>query len=138
MTVGETPLEMVAAPSFAAKVAIVGPSRPRMHDQLLHSSYVLPQEWVYPLVDTLDPGPKASREINDRWNPFNKREPSLAHMHDLYPTLLQGLVAARIEQYSIPFPIYMDRETFQLMVEDGMLIRNHNFHQSIELVRFDF
>ena len=41
---------------------------------------------------------------------------------------------ARAEQYSIPFPVYMDKETFQSMAEDGMLIYNHDFHRSVELV----
>ena len=60
------------------------------------------------------------------------------HMRYLYPTFLQALVATRVKQYSISFPGYMDRETCQLVVEDGMLIRNHEFHKSAELVSFDF
>ena len=43
-------------------------------------------------------------------------------------------VTARTEQYSIPFLVYMNNEAFQSMVMDGMLIRNHDFHRSVELV----
>ena len=76
--------------------------------------------------------PKGAREIIDGWSPFNKRESSVAHMHDLYPTLLRVSMVARAEQYSISFPGYLDKETFQRVAEDGMLIRNHNFHQSAD------
>ena len=75
------------------------------------------------------PGPKVAREIIDRWSPFNKRESSVAHMHDLYPTLLRVLVAAHVEEYSVPFPGYLDRKFFQRVAEDGMLIRNHDFNE---------
>ena len=43
-------------------------------------------------------------------------------------------MAARLERYTIPLIVYMDKEAFQPMVEDGMLICNHNFHRSTELV----
>ena len=43
-------------------------------------------------------------------------------------------MAAHIEQYSIPFLVYMNKEAFQLVAEDGMFIRNHDFHRSTELV----
>ena len=60
------------------------------------------------------------------------------HMRDLYPNYFQIPVAALVEQYSISLPIYMDKEDFQLVVDDGMLIRNHNFNRSAELVSADF
>ena len=60
------------------------------------------------------------------------------HMSDLYPNYFQVLVAARAEQYTIPFPIYIDKEAFQSVVEEAMLIRNHDFHRSTELICVDF
>ena len=83
-------------------------------------------------------GPEGAREIINCWSLFNKRESSITHMRDLYPNLLLVSTTARVEQYSISFPSYLDGETFQHVAEDGMLIRNHNFHQSTELVCFDF
>ena len=59
-------------------------------------------------------------------------------MRDLYSNYFRVLVEAHVEQYSIPFPVYMDKEAFQPVVEDGMLIRNHDFHRSDELVRAGF
>ena len=58
------------------------------------------------------PSPNAAREIIDRWSPFNKRESSVAYMLDLCLTLLRVPVVARDEEYSVPFPIYLDRKSF--------------------------
>ena len=55
-------------------------------------------------------------------------------MHDLYPNYFRMLVTACSEQYSIPLPVYVDKEDIQPMTEDGMFIRNHNFQRSAELV----
>ena len=73
-------------------------------------------------------GSEAAKEIIDRWTPFNKRESSITHMRDLYPTFLRVRVAAHAKEYSIPFSGYLDRKSFQRMAEDGMLIRNHDFN----------
>ena len=133
----EAPLEVATAPSFFTRLVNVNSHRPRMLDRLLPSTYVPPHEWVHPSADIVAPSPEGVWEIIDHWSPFNKRESLVAHMRDLYPTLLQVLTAARDEQYSISFPGYLDRETFQHVAEDGMLICNHKFHKSVELVSFD-
>ena len=59
-------------------------------------------------------------------------------MRDLYPTILGVRVEARAEEYYIPFPGYLDRKSFQHVAEDEMLILNHDFNESIELLCFDF
>ena len=74
------------------------------------------------------PDLEGAREIIHRWSPFNQVESLVAHMRDLYPNYFRVPVVARAEQYTIPFPIYMDKEAFQSVVEDRMLIRNHDFH----------
>ena len=84
------------------------------------------------------PGPEAAREIIDRWSPFNKRESSVTHMRDFYTTLLRVPVAACDEEYSILVLDYLDRKSFQHVAEDEMLICNHDFNESAELVCFDF
>ena len=84
------------------------------------------------------PGLEAAREIIDHWTSFNKRESLVTHMRDLYPTLLRVRVTALAKEYSIPFPVYLDRKSFQRMAEDRMLIRNQDFNESAELVCFDF
>ena len=59
-------------------------------------------------------------------------------MEQLYPTLLwmQEAVWAKGkgEEYVISVPAYACNDEIKQVVEDGMLIRNHNFIQSAELV----
>ena len=47
-------------------------------------------------------------------------------------------MVARSEQYTISVPVDMDKNAFQPMAEDRMLIRNHDFHRSAKLVYADF
>ena len=84
------------------------------------------------------PDLEGAQEIIHCWSPFNQVEPLAAHMQHLYPNYFRVLVAACIEQYSILFLVYMNKETFQSMAEDKMLIHNHDFHRSAELVRVAF
>ena len=80
---GESLSEIVVGPSFLARLANACPHRPRLPNRLMLGSYVLPKEWDNPSVDIVAPSLKAAREIIDPWSPFNKRESSIAHMHDL-------------------------------------------------------
>ena len=97
-------------------------------------SYVKPMEWNRPLVDPSAPSPDEARSIINLRNLFNKRDSSATHMRELYPDLLQIPMAAHVEEYSIPFPNYMDKKSYQRMAMDGMFIRNHDFDEMVELV----
>ena len=77
-------------------------------------------------------------KIVHRWNPLNQEESPVTHMRNLYPNYFRMPVLACLEQYTIPLLVYMDKEDFQPVADDGMLIRNHNFHRSAELVSADF
>ena len=102
-------------------------------------SYILQsQEWDSHSADTVAPGQEAAREIIDHWSPFNKRESSITQMLNLYPTLLRVRVATYVEEYFIPFPGNLDRKSYQLVVEDKILTRNHDFNESTKLVCFEF
>ena len=46
-------------------------------------------------------------------------------------------MTAHLEKYSIMLPVYIDKENLQLVADDGMLICNHNFNWSVELVSAD-
>ena len=85
-------------------------------------------------TDTSAPGPDVARSIIDRWNPFNKRDSSVAHMRKLYPNNLRIPVVALGKEYSIPFPSYMDKKSYQRVAEDEMYIGNHDFDETVELV----
>ena len=84
------------------------------------------------------PDLEGTREIIQRWSLFNQAEPPVVNMRDPYPNYFRVPVVARAEQYSFSFPVYMNKEAFQLVAEDGMLIRNHDFHRSAELVHVIF
>ena len=84
------------------------------------------------------PDPEGDLEIIHRWSPFNQAESPVAHMRDLYPNYFRVPMATPVELNTIPLPVYMDKEAFQSVAEDGMLIRNHDFHRSTELVCVDF
>ena len=134
----EAPSEVAADQAFLASLVMVGLCRARMVDRMVLSSYVQPMEWDHPSVDTPVLGPEVAQSIIDRWAPFNQRDPYAVHIRDLYPTLLQVSMVARFEEYSIPFPGLIDKKSFQLVAEDGMYIRNHDFNESAELVWLNF
>ena len=56
-------------------------------------------------------------------------------MRDLYPNYFRITIAACAEQYSIPFPAYLSKESFQSVAEDGMFIHKQDFYRLAELVR---
>ena len=135
---GEAPSEIVVGPSFSARLANVGLRRLRLPNRLMLGSYVLPQEWDRPSANTVALSLKAARKIINRWSSFDKKKSSIVQMRDLYPTLLRVPVATRAKDYSIPFPGYLDRKSFQHVAEDEMLIHNHDFNELAELVCFNF
>ena len=117
---------------------MVGPHKARMPDRIVLTSFIQMMEWDRPSVDTPALGPEAAQSIIDHWAPFNQRDSFVVHMRDLYPTLLQVSVVARVEEYSILFPGFMDINSFQHVAEDGMCIHNHDFNETVELVRLNF
>ena len=62
----------------------------------------------------------------------------MTRMHNLYPNYFRMPVMARSEQYSVPLPVYVDKEDIQPMAKDEMFIRNHNFQWSVDLVSAEF
>ena len=105
---------------------VIGARKARLLDRLMLGSYVKPMEWAHPSINTLAPSPDVARSIIDYWNPFNKSDSSVAHMHELYPNNLRIPMVACTEEYSIPFPSYMDKKSYQCVAEDGMYIPNHD------------
>ena len=73
-------------------------------------------------------------KITSLWNPLNQEESPVTRMHDLYPNYFRMPMTARSKKYSIPLPVYVDKEDLQPLAEDGMFIRNYNFQRSAELV----
>ena len=95
---------------------------------MLLSTYVPPHERIAPPTGMVAPDLEGAREIIHRWSPFNQVERPVVHIHDLYPNYFRVPVTDHAEQYSIMFPAYLSKEAFQLVAEDGMFIRNNDFH----------
>ena len=132
--IGEGSSSGVAAASILPpKPAGTESIRKRTPDRVLLNTYVPLQEMIHSLAGMATPDLEGAREIIHHWSTFNQAKPPVTHMHDLYPNYFLVLVAACLLQYSIPFPVYMDKEAFQPVTEDEMLIRNHDFYRSIEL-----
>ena len=58
-------------------------------------------------------------------------------MHQLYPALLWMpvvVVEGKGEEYVVSVLAYACKDELKQVVEDSMLIRNHNFVESVELV----
>ena len=96
---------VAAALMISPMVADTEPSRKRLPDRVLLSTYVPPQERIHPPTSIITPDPESAREIIHHWSPFNQAQSPIAHMRDLYPNHFRVLVAARAEQYTIPFPV---------------------------------
>ena len=140
--VGEAPFtETAVGPLLSARhfnLAIRGPCKPRGSNRLVLNSSVKPMKWDHPPAYSSVPGLYFSQSIINHWNPFNKRDSSVIDMRELYPTNLRIPVVALSEEYSIPFPDYLDKKSYQCVAEYGMYIHNHDFNETTELVWSDF
>ena len=91
------------------------------------------------MEEVLALGPEGAQEIINRWRPFNRDKSSTDHLKELYLALLRMPLAVRAEgrgeEYAFSVPASTGKEDLLQMVEDGMLVRNRNFAQSMELVR---
>ena len=98
------------------------------------SSYIKLMEWAKPRKDALTPNQVTVRALINYWRPFNQRDPFISHMRDLYPHNFRLPVVAYREEYSIPFPVILDKRSYQHMAEDGIYMHNHDFDKTNELV----
>ena len=79
---GEAPSEEVVDSTFLAKLAKADPHRARTPNRIVLSSFFQPMERDRLSVDT------PALSLKACWAPFNQRDFSIAHIRDLYPTLL--------------------------------------------------
>ena len=134
----DIPSEQITGRSDKAISTQARCSNSLLPDRLLLNSYIPPQGQAPPMEEMSVPGPEGAQDIIYRWRPFNRGESSAAHMHQLYSALLRMLVAVwaegRGKEYAISISAYACKDELKHVVEEGMLIRNHNFVQSSELV----
>ena len=107
----DPPSRVVIAPTPLLKSVGAGPSKKRLLDRVLVSTYVPPLERVHSSMVKEVPDLDVLKFIH-RWNPFNYEESLISHMHNLYPTYYQVPIPARSEHYTILFPAHMDKNAF--------------------------
>ena len=93
---------VVIAPKPPPKPTDAEPSRKRLLDQVLVSTYAPPLERVHPSTDMVAPDLEDVLKIVRRWSPLNQKESSIMCMHNLYPNYFRMLVMAvdRIRVYT--------------------------------------
>ena len=86
------------------------------------------------------PGVERVKDILRRWEPFHREASAANRMNNLYPQIYRVPVTARgmglHEDYSVNLPTSTLEEDFQQIIDDGIQVRNRNFVQSTELVRY--
>ena len=86
------------------------------------------------------PGDEEIKDILRHWEPFHRGASTADQLNSLYLTMYRVPVAARgmglLEDYSMPVTAYTSKEDFSQIIDDRILVRNRNFVQSIELVRY--
>ena len=75
-----------------------------------------------------------------RWEPFHRGESAIDRLNNLYPHMLRMLVAARGmglgEDYLVSVPTGTQKEDIQRIIDDGIQVRNRNYIQSTDVVRY--
>ena len=115
-----------------------GLPRPPLHERIITNSYAPPRGLEPPRVKVSALGTDEVKFIMRRWEPFHRREVVADRMNNLYPPMYRMPVAARGmglgEDYSMSVPARTRKEDIELIIVDGIQVRNHNFVQSTELV----
>ena len=91
-------------------------------------------------MEISNPGVEEVRDILRRWEPFHREASAANRMNNLYPYIYRVPVTASgmgpHEVYSVNLPTSTPKEDFQQIIDEGIQVRNRNFVQSTELVRF--
>ena len=114
--------------------------RPKRSDQLITHNYIPPRGPEPPRVEISAPGEEEVIKILRCWEPFHHGESAANRLNDLYSAMYRVPVNARgmglHETYTIPVPASTPKEDFLQIIDDEIQVRNRNFVQSIELVRW--
>ena len=86
------------------------------------------------------PGVEEVRDILRRWEPFHREASAADRLDNLYPHIYRVPVAARgiglRENYSVTLLASTPKEDFLQIIDNEIQVRNRNFVQSTELVRW--
>ena len=113
------------------------PTRPV---EVLTLNYLPPRGPEPPRVEVSAPGLEEVKDILRRWEPFHHEASVANRMNNLYPHIYRVPVTAcgmgLHEDYSVNLPTSTPKEDFQQIIDDVIHVRNRNFVQSTELVRY--
>ena len=116
-----------------------GLPRLTLPERIITNCYVPPRGPEPPRVEVSAPGADEVKHILRRWKPFHLGESAADRLNHLYSHMLRMPVAARgmglSEDYSVCVPTTTRKEDIELIIDDGIQVRNCNFIQSTELVR---
>ena len=114
--------------------------KPTRSVEVLTLNYLLPHGPEPPRVEISALGVEEVKDILRRWEPFHREASAAYRMNNLYPHIYRVPVTARgmglHEDYSVSLPTSTPKEDFQQIIDDGIQVRNRNFVQSTELVRY--
>ena len=114
--------------------------RPKRPDQVITNIYLPHHGLEPPRVEISAPGEDEVKNILHRWEPFHRGASAAVRLNDLYPPMYRVPVAARgmglHEAYTVPVPASTPKEDFLQIIDDRIQVRNCNFVQSTELVRY--
>ena len=134
------PSDQSEVPSIRLEYMRSGLPRPKRLDQVITNNYLPPRGPKPPRVAISAPGEEEVKEILRRWEPFHRGASATDRLNSLYPPMYRVPVAARgmgfHVDYSVPVPASTLKEDFLQIIDDGIQVRNRNFVQSTELVRY--
>ena len=117
-----------------------GLPRPKRSNQVITNNYLPPRGPEPQRVEISAPGEEEVKEILRRWEPFHLGASAADRLNSLYPAMYRVPMAARgmgfHEDYTVPVLASTLKKDFLEIIDDGIQVRNHNFVQSIELVRY--
>ena len=113
--------------------------KPTLPEWIITNCYVPSRGPEPPRVEVSTPGVDEVKYIMRRLEPFHRGESAANRLNNLYPHMLRMPVAARSmgfgEDYSVTIPAGTRKEDIQWIIDNGIQVCNHNYFQSIELVR---
>ena len=116
--------------------------KPKRPYHVITHNYIPSRGSETPRVEILAPGEEEVRKILRCWEPFHRGEFATNLLNDLYLAMYRVPVTAQgmglHETYNVPVPASTPKEDFLKIIDDGIQVRNHNFLQSTELVRWVF
>ena len=117
-----------------------GLPRPTLSDRIITDSYLPPRGSEPPRVEISAPGAGEVKNILCRWEPFHWGASAADRLGNLYPHMFWIPVVAQgmglCKDYTMNVLAGTQKEDILRIIDDGIQVRNRNYVQSTELVRY--